>query len=203
MWLPTSYGISAIDFTDDGAAELLADSGGDLLSEDQNSANYYDWSVCQMERAYFWNEGLQPMPPAGPSQSPPVPCRIVRLHAPTCRMVIAWEIMRYGDWPTVPSADTQNANEVLLDKVIFVGTPRLLKDDVSYAYTVSGLYIYQLLVPPTEQDYLYGGTLPSVITTPEQNVLGPERYSKNLIRSAPPAGFGTVTFDASKLGPAV
>lgn len=99
---------------------------------------------------YLWLEGTVQLAVAEePSSSPsnPVPCEIVRSHAPCGSLVVRFEIVRGGDWPVVPSPQPTDSNLVLESCRTWVTAPTLNVEGADQFYAVAGEYRYFLKRP--------------------------------------------------------
>jgi hypothetical protein len=117
--------------------------------------------------SYYWDYGLRGVPMAGP---PGTSMQVVAEHAPTCYKVVNWVAQAQDSAdPQPPDWNTGNSNEVLAQKAI---SAPMLTDlgDGSVLTTVVGIYVYLLLVPPSDTDQLqtaappWDSSLAAVIT---------------------------------------
>src|SRR5690348_13078693 len=100
---------------------------------------------------YFWDYGLQPSPLAGP---PGTPLQVIAEHAPVCYKYVNFIAQAQdGIDPQAPDWNTNNSNEVLARKALSAPFKTDLGDGGTMT-TIAGVYIYLLLVPPSDTDQL-------------------------------------------------
>lgn len=135
--------------------------------------------------AYFWDYGVRPVPVAGVAGTP---LEVVDEHAPCCFKVVSFTCQAYDGNPAVPDPDVNSSsNEVLIQKVL--SKPFIMElQDGSPVVTVAGVYMYLLLVPPSDQDPLNFGVPPY---DPISNVLLPSDFIQGLLGGFQPSGQGT------------
>src|SRR5690242_8054390 len=77
-----------------------------------------DYTNLETTTNFVWDYGLISLPVASPVDDSGVfpPSEIVRLNAPRALKVVSWVAQAIGQLPKLPSADTQNPNEVLRNK---------------------------------------------------------------------------------------
>lgn len=116
---------------------------------------------------YVWDYGLRGVPMAGP---PGTPMQVTADHAPVCYKHVSWLAQAQDSIdPQAPDWNTGNDNEVLFGKSI--SAPFLFDiGDGTVLTTIAGVYVYLLLVPPSDTDQLttaappWDSSLAAVIT---------------------------------------
>lgn len=116
--------------------------------------------------------------------------KIVRTHAPYCKLTIAWLAERFGAKPQMPHSDFGDPNYVLEWEEIIPESPVLLQDNESYKYRVSGVYIYVATFAPGDQDSLIVPTTAAVTTPASQHTIYPGDFDRNLLRGVLTTGRG-------------
>ena len=119
---------------------------------------------------YIFDMGLRPQGIAAPAAS--VPVDFVRLHTGACLKVIAAVAVTAGTEPTLPSANTNNPNDVLLVKRILNVSPGRFLDGSELNVTFL-LYVYALQQMPAATDALDRGKTPLDAGTVAGNVFNP------------------------------
>ncbi len=135
--------------------------------------------------SYVWDYGLRGMPVAGPAGTP---LEAITEHAPACYKVVSWCCQGYDGTPSPPDPDTQSTNEVLTMKA--VGSPfQGEMADGTIVTTIAGVYIYLLLIPPSNTDNLVIGKPPYDLSLFE--TILPADFMKGLLGpSGQPTGQG-------------
>lgn len=153
-----------------------------LWSAEHLQASYTDYTI---ETFYGNDTGILQSPVAGP---PGTPSDMIQVCAAYDQMIIKWMATRVGLKPTVPSPLRPNdANAVLKSKQITPLAPLLDSDGKTKIYRVSGIYIYNLLLPAevVNNGYLnYPMGAPPYQTTGKgdnSNVLQNGNFSTNIV----------------------
>jgi hypothetical protein len=147
---------------------------GDLIDPEKD-ANYLEYTVAPTrERA----EGFLVLPIAGEGDSSGRTVRVVGVQAPSERLVVLWSAKRRGQFPVLPSPETDNENLVLLKSEIIAQTPQLHPPFQHFLYQVVGRYEYQLLVPDGATGGIRIPTIPGYTVSVRE--VTPESFVKNL-----------------------
>lgn len=129
------------------------------------------------EVSYDIDSGLRSSPLAGPAGSGK--SAFWRVHGGVCRKVVTFTCQAIGGKPEIPSPNTGSGNEVLILRRLAPQTPQMNQDGLPI-WTVVGQYVYNLQVPPGDNDALGIGRHPLSVLPPELNTLTMSDFSKML-----------------------
>lgn len=118
------------------------------------------------------DEHVLQIPVAGP---PGTPCKIVRTAAPTAQKIVTWIAEKMSNPPDGPDP-TPRAGETLLHHSIMDVSKVVIGDKMKY--TVSGITVYALDVPPDLKSVPEAGLPPFVIPTALAGVIRGNRWYK-------------------------
>lgn len=107
---------------------------------------------------------------------------VVRLNAPITRKRVKWTAERNNEWPACPSTDTQNSNEVLLNKLVVPANP--LQSLGNVAHRVSGRYTYVMLQSLGETGKMPAGTTPAEVAKSSDHTLNGAAFDKAIISAS-------------------
>jgi hypothetical protein len=149
-------------------------------SLEHQAAPYTDYTV---ETTFDSDAGILQSPVAGPAGTP---SDIIQVSAPYDIMIVKWTAKRIGRKPLVPSPLRPNdPNAVLKSKTIVPLAPMMDPDGKTKIYRVSGVYVYQLLLPVeyVNVGYYTMGAPPFQTTgkADAENVLGGEDFSTLIV----------------------
>lgn len=167
---------------------LPAPGASPSITTDQASGAFY--TEGQNDGLYEWDMGILQVPVAGPGPQ----CEIIAVHPPIATRVFEWTVERTGQAPVAPSWVTNNANEVLLSKTIYMASATMGPDGI-LIWRRSGRYVYALYQAPGDQDQLFAGVPPWMSLPSNAQNAQPSDFDSNLSNasSTVPQGFGGMT----------
>lgn len=98
---------------------------------------------------------------------------------PTAKLNVTWVAEMIGDWPDVPSPDSDDQNKVLLSSRILGQNVEAMGDQNTVIYTIQGEYIYGF-VSVTAMN-LYMGTSPYLSTSLADTEIPSSSFIQGLI----------------------
>lgn len=125
---------------------------------------------------YDWDYGLRGVPMCGP---PGTPMQVIAEQAPVCYKYVSWIAQAMDSQNPQPPDWRTTSNEVLVRKVLSSTFLTELMDGTT-ANTVAGVYVYLLLVPPSDTDQLGIGYPPWDTTL--INAIVPSNFFPNLLQ---------------------
>ncbi len=111
----------------------------------------------------------------------PTPAIFISTSAELSKKVVRWTAERAGQWPSIPSIDTGNTNEVYLSKRVVPAAPELQPDNANYIYRVSGEYYYGLKDATVETSSLSVAAMPNLKASFTENTMPSTVYKQNII----------------------
>jgi hypothetical protein len=126
---------------------------------------------------YDFDYGLAGQTPAGPKG---VPTKLVRRHGGTCVKTVNVVATRLGQKPQLPAFRPGSDNEVLMFRRHANFSPGQLPDGTPIFGFVCQ-YVYQLQVPPGDNDSLDVGSTPVDQTVPSTYALNPADFVSYLM----------------------
>lgn len=124
-----------------------------LINASQTQNGLYDFYA--MESTYVTDYHTLPMPVASNQVTA---CFFAVVAQPTQKRRVTWQAQKWGEWPTVPRAESSDENEVLLSDIVVTTPINLAANSTTQIYTLSGEFVYGL-ADPTKTTY-YSGKLP-------------------------------------------
>lgn len=148
------------------------------------SGIYNDYFI----RSYYRDrENIVASPNSTPSGGPEK-TSICQWANPMTDLVVEWTANQVGDWPKVPSKESEDDNLVLIEAQVWPEAPGIQGDMTTLVYSISGQYVYAVI----EQDELQmqSGIVPWMDTTAYPASPIPDDIFTPKIMN-PPTGGGT------------
>jgi len=168
-------------FTSDNFETPSVQTDSDSLSYSTLfNANDFSYTDYEIDGRYDTDNGLLIIPVAGP---PGTAAEVVRVHAPYTTKSVKWTAERGGTPPTLPSANTGVANEMLAHKTVFGIAPGIDLFGTAHIYRNSGEYFYLMPVPKADTDPLVFGKLPYDITPSVSSPVLSSQFDLTILQS--------------------
>ena len=148
--------------------------GPPAVEEHMTPFYYTDGSI---DGRIDWDMGNVVMPVCGPIGTPPI---IILVHSPFAKRSVEFTQGRFGIKPRIPSSNTKNNNDVILNKTIFTNTPGMNQQGF-HIHRSSGRYEYVFIVPPTNKDILPVGTASYDATNPYDIAIKPDDFQDRML----------------------
>lgn len=135
---------------------------------------------------YEWRDGGVMQAPIAVNGDP-VPCAILRLHAPRELIAVAWSAERWGAPPIVPHPDTLEGNAIFLKGWRGAVAPKMSPELKGQIWFVEGVYIYAKRAPTGLASNLPTGRIPFdiFVGTPNDNTIGAGNFQSQILGTYP------------------
>lgn len=162
------------------AGEDIFDSDVPSLLSEEHQANA--WTDYRIDIMYVTPQGNVQLPLASEDEFDDATCAVVQLHAQLTEKIVKWTAERQGEKPILPFWDTDNDNEVLLERRIQTCSLVVMPNGATPVWRASGTYRYALYKYSGEDDRLYLGAIPVMSLSADTIYYDGNDYSADILK---------------------